>query len=230
MKLTKRSAIWYFLLAFPVTSQAGLLGPSAYTGFADSPFKNLPSYFLENFESGSLVSPNVTLSGGIILSPGFLTDSVDADDGFIDGFGSAGYSLYSSGTTSLSLTFSTDALGRLPTHAGIVWTDVGFVYAGNTGYGTVNFTAYDLLSVSLGTVSADLGDGAFSGETTEDRFFGVVNAAGISRIVIEMAYSPDWEVDHLQYSYATPVPEPVTLVLLGAGLGGLGVIRRRRKL
>lgn len=122
-------------------------------------------------------------------------------------------------------------LGRLPTHAGIVWTDVGGMDSGKFGYGSVLFQGYGALGELLGSINAKVGDGFNTGATAEDRFFGVVSPGGISRIVIQMANSKDWEVDHLQYGAEAvspkPVPEPTTLGLLGAGLAGLGWTRKR---
>ena len=54
----------------------------------------------------------------------------------------------------------------MPTHAGIVWTDVGIVTSGSTGHGNVIFSARDANGVSLGTqVAINLGDGVGSATT-----------------------------------------------------------------
>ena len=155
----------------------------------------------------------------VVLSPGALTDSVDSDDGSIDGSGTGGHSLYTNfGSTSLRFTFNAGALGGiLPTHAGIVWTDVG-VTTSTTGFGSVSFEAFDQFGASLGVIGPFvLGDGSAMGGTAEDRFFGVTNAAGISAIEIRMPDSTDWEVDHLQFGAQTSVPEPGSVTLLLAG-------------
>ncbi|CCH96089.1 hypothetical protein [Microcystis aeruginosa] len=83
-----------------VNSAPTLLGPTPYLSFNDSPFKNVNfSYFyLENFEDGSLNVPGVTASSASGLpfgveGPGFYTDSVDIDDGVIDGNGQQGHYL-----------------------------------------------------------------------------------------------------------------------------------------
>ena len=52
----------------------------------------------------------------------------------------------------------------------------------------------------MGTVTAGLGDGVFAGTTADDRFFGAINPAGISKIKIGNPNSGGGvEVDHLQY-------------------------------
>ena len=214
------------------SSRADYVGPTPYLSFADSPFAARsvgdPNFYLETFEDGALNTPGVTASGGSVLNPGSLTDSVDGDDGSIDGFGTAGHSYYSNGNFSLTFTFDASALGgMLPTYAGIVLTDVGFADPVN-GFGVVFFSALDAMGNSLGEFGPTaFGDGMFGGQTAEDRFFGVTNAGGISSITIHLANSTDWEVDHLQYGSAA-VPEPASLLMLGLGGGGLAMARRFR--
>src|SRR5436190_16973163 len=86
------------MLSVPETVRAQtLLGPTPYLSSSDSPFIGpFFSYFnLENFESGALSVPGVTPSVGMVIGPGGgLTDSVDADDGVIDGSGLLGHSFF----------------------------------------------------------------------------------------------------------------------------------------
>ena len=179
----------------PQAVSTALLGPTPYTSIADSPFNGLVfSYFhLEDSEDHLFNSPGVTTSAGQVTStifPGHI-DSVDADDGVIDGSGSSGDSYFSSpGSAGIGFTFDAATLGALPTHVGIVWTD---------GDGTTSFEAFDAANISLGVVGpVAIADGSNFGTTAEDRFFGVTHAGGISRIVISNSVG-GIEVDHLQY-------------------------------
>ena len=104
---------------------ASFFGPTPYLSKANSPFLadiNAGTMYLEDFECGVLTVPGVALSSGTIIPPGFegLIDSVDADDGIIDGSGLNGHSLFSS--NSITFTFNQVTLGAFPTKAGIVWT------------------------------------------------------------------------------------------------------------
>lgn len=198
---------------------------NSYQSIADSPFDGRATLVLETFEDGLLNVAGVTLveAGATVLAPGPQTDSVDADDGAIDGAGTAGRSLYSGGTLQ---SFTFDFSGLLPTYAGIVWTDVGSVTSGTAGVGDVTFEAFGQGLVSLGTLTGTaLGDGAATGGTGEDVFFGIDGAEGIARIRITISNSTDWEVDHLQFG-VTPVPVPAALWLLGSAVGGLCLRRR----
>ena len=219
-----------------------LLGPTPYLSFNDSPFVvgSFAYFYLEDFEDGVLNTPGVSLSvtspSSTVTTPTMLTDSVDADDGAIDGSGH-GASLYlgdiatSPSPSSATFTFDGSSLGGLPTHVGIVWTDVGFSTNPIYGFGNVSFEAFDASATSLGTIGpTPVGDGLGGGQTAEDRFFGVTNPSGISKITISMN-SHDWEMDHLQYGRQAvqPVPEPSTWLLFTSGLAMVGMILWRKR-
>ena len=179
------------------------LGPQPYRSVLDSPFHYLThSYFyVEDFEDNALNTPGITSSAGLPFTNGSSSDSVDGDDGVIDGLGNHGHSYWSAySPNAFTFTFSAGALGSLPTMAGLVWTDVGQVNSGTTGFGSVTFEAFDQNGVSLGTIGpAAVGDGLVNGETAEDRFFGVEYDGGISKIKMTMTNSNDFEIDHVQY-------------------------------
>lgn len=208
-----------FLLV-PGFASAQMLGPSSYVQFSDSPFfgGSFGYFYLEDMEDDLFSQPGVTKSGGTITDPSGITDSVDADDGVIDGSGTAGRSLFSgSGSAGITFTFDALVLGALPTHAGIVWTD---------GAGEIGFEARDAGNNLIGSLSGTHADGFITGQTAEDRFYGVQHAAGIKSIKIWNA-SGGIEVDHLQYGGEAPVPEPATMALVAAS--ALAAIRKRRR-
>ena len=82
--------------------------------------------------------PGVTAAGNnLLLSSAFgstAVDSVDADNGAIDGngqrVGNMGEAYWANGSPGFTFTF----VGPLPTHAGVVWTD---------GAGLVSFLTWD---------------------------------------------------------------------------------------
>jgi len=231
-----RVTIWVTVAAFCVFNADAVLaqtpfGPSPYLQFSDSPFSSIDfssGYFhLEDFEDEELNTPGVTDSQGEVIGPDFQTDSVDADDGMIDGLGQLGHSWYLGDGELLEFFFDGSALGGLlPTHVGIVWTDVGFVQGEAFGFADVSFEAFDAGDNSLGVIGPDLlGDGSVEGGTAEDRFFGMFSSGGIARIAITTDNSSDWEIDHLQYGF---VPEPASVVLVAIGTAWLARKRRGR--
>jgi hypothetical protein len=228
------------------TAAAGtILGPSPYLCFdtatapagcggSDSPFKNLSfGYFsLETFEDHLFNVPGVTASAGGVTSVVFgpsIHDSVDADDGVIDGSGLLGDDFFSgSAGTGVTFTFNAGILGSLPTHVGIVWTDGG-------GNATVTFQARDTGGNLLCNTSSPLGNSSSNnGETDEDRFFGCIDNGGIASMFISDSGGGGIELDHLQYggiSTRVGVPAPETLTLFGLGLAASAALtawRRRR--
>ncbi|MDA2917092.1 hypothetical protein MYX64_09680 [Nitrospinae bacterium AH_259_B05_G02_I21] len=216
-----------FAFACPAEAQTEFLGPSEYLCFdastttatnaaacvgKDSPFKDVDfsgGYFhFEDFEDGLLNTPGVTALGNpeflSVVGPNPLTDSVDEDDGSIDGSGAGGHELFTGQPPAVEFTFDAGVLGHLPTHVGIVWTD------GQPGE-TITFEAFDEAGTSLGTVTGNHADGTTFGTTAEDRFYGVIHGGGISKIRIsDPFFQSGIEVDHLQYGL---VPISVTNAL-----------------
>ncbi|NEO27929.1 MAG: hypothetical protein F6K03_13855, partial [Kamptonema sp. SIO4C4] len=168
-----------------------------YLSFEDSPFKDetFTSFYLEDFEDGLLNTPGVTIDNGITHPSEHKMDSVDADDGSIDGSGSNGRSWWS-WAGSLTVTFDESVLGKLPTHVGIVKTD---------SVEDLQFEAFDANGNSLGVINkSGLPSILEQGVTSEDRFFGAVEKGGIASIKLtpkNFNSSIGWELDHLQYGF-----------------------------
>ena len=224
MKKIGLICITVVFLAHPTLAITTFLGPSSYLSETDSPFNlSAPGAYLENFEDGLLNTPGVSANTGSVFFPSSITDSVDGDDGFIDGSGTAGHSWWygpSQGPTAtyiLTFTFDDAILGGFPTHAGLVWTD---------DLAEVSFEAWDSAGVYLGGIGPfSLGDSFDGGQTAEDRFFGVINTDGISQITMTHV-GRGMEVDHLQYV----IPAPGAILLGGIGGGFVSWMRRRRTL
>ncbi|MDB9315366.1 S8 family serine peptidase [Spirulina sp. CS-785/01] len=179
-----------------------------YLSFDDSPFKDesFSSFYLETFEDGQLNTPGLAISTGLqidSISNPTSVDSVDGDDGAIDGSGLGGSSWYVFGAQNFTVTFDQETLGQLPTHAGFALTDLGRSDTTNLGSGRVIFEALDVNGQSLGTKTIDYGDNHHGGGTSEDRFLGVSYEKGISTLKISL---PDenrgGEIDHIQYGVA----------------------------
>ncbi|MEM9539517.1 MAG: S8 family serine peptidase [Cyanobacteria bacterium P01_E01_bin.42] len=163
--------------------------------------KKFKYFHIENFEDGQLNTPGLSISQGQVIKSGGV-DSVDGDDGLIDGSGSNGQSWHTGNGEGFTITFDPQILGQLPTHAGFALTDLGRTNP-NLGSGKVIFEALDVNGESLGTETIQYGDNNWYGGTNEDRFLGVAYEEGISGFKISFP-DGDWgvEIDHIQYGVA----------------------------
>jgi hypothetical protein len=139
-----------------------------------------------------------------VSGPGLFSDSVDSDDGNIDGLGRNGHSFVEIGNGLIGgiiFTFDAQVLGTLPTHVGVVWTDSHSDSVSGLDREPLNIEAFDAFGNSLGNFGPfNVGDGRTDGTTSDDRFFGFIESNGISGFSI---YQPNitvgFAVDHLQY-------------------------------
>lgn len=214
----------------PIAANAATthFGPTAYLKTGDTPAGfACPECVLsiEDFEDNSL-DPFLTIDHGQILPPNFVsgmgpsTDSVDGDDGSVDGSGLDGYSYFSGNRRDLTITFDSHVKS-----AGLVFTD------GDSASSNIVLEAFDGNGGSLGVINAgDLADGVFTGQTAEDRFLGFQDMDGsIASIKISMDAGSGIEIDHIHWQdLASCVPEPTSAGLALMAFGGLFGVRRRR--
>lgn len=217
------------LLPAAANAAAVSYGPTPYLQTGDTPagfFCDECPANIEDFEDNTL-DPFLSIDNGSILEPFTLsgmskpvTDSVDGDDGTVDGDGNGGHSWFTGSVRELTVTF-----GNAVTSAGLVFTD------GDSLSSEITLEAFNGPN-SLGMINAgDLADEFFTGETEEDRFLGFKDFGGITSIKLTMDAGLGIEVDHIQWQECPEcVPEPASL---GMGLMGclalLGLTRRRRR-
>jgi len=218
-----------FVFSGATASAADFNEPSLYLSEADSPYLASnggpftlasPDFHLEDFEDSALDTPGVSGNGQIWNVA--TTDSVDGDDGVIDGSGSDGisYALITNIDPFIEFSFNPVFDSAFPSHVGLVWTDGD----PNVAPVPVTFEAWDETGTTLGVKQADLGDGTNAGTTAEDRFFGVFHAPGISRVrITNNENNPNFgiEVDHLQYGravFSVPALSPLVLGLVAAAM------------
>lgn len=189
-------------------------------GDASPFFSGGSAVFVEDFEDNA-IDPFITQATGKILPPNFiveagnLTDSVDGDDGSVDGAGTGGRSFYNGGR-SILISFA-EPVER----AGLVWTDADPSSSG------VMLEAFDASGLSLGVFDyGSLASAGVGGETNEDRFIGATDPAGIaSLLVTNLPGGLGIEIDHIQWQ-AVSTPEPSAIVYAFLALIGLGLLRR----
>src|SRR6185436_9982138 len=104
------------------------------------------------------------------------------------------------GAAGIRFNFNATALGALPTHAGLVWTD---------GAGQVYFEAFDHNGASMGLQGPfNFPDSVNNGTTSEDRFLGAYNKDGISALRVLNTVG-GIEIDHLQYGFSVGNAPPI---------------------
>jgi hypothetical protein len=215
------------IYSIPSKGETIFLPPSPYFSLADSPLVDMNdgTFIFEDFEDGSLDLPvGVVGYPGLIMEPSPFTDSVDGDDGIVDGSGSEGKSyrpaLISVGftnpptyTTIYQLNFTSTEPSGLPTAVGLVITD-------GLPDSRITVTARDRNGVNTFVHYSDINfDMNSSGSTFEDRFVGVTNALGMR----EVAFAHHWmgfphearvEIDHLQFVIPEPEFGSISLALI----------------
>lgn len=189
---------------------------------------NSEYFYLETFEDGALNTPGIKdttkvdclgcspfmddfhnpldpfaylYTPGYVRGPGAGTDSVDLDDGSLDGWGNSGHSYHMPSaffhsfpgvfwnrlvTHRIEFQFDETQLGELPDSFGFAWTD------GAPG-GSLRVQIVDSRNVSRSySVIQDgsfrppllLGDDSGLGTTAEDRFVGITSSTGIRQVTI----------------------------------------------
>jgi hypothetical protein len=187
---------------------AANVGPARpYTSVADgeSFWQGMP-HELEDFESPESLAPDFLIDCGWRVGADFLSsdgvpiaDSVDADDGRIDGKGGQGSAWYCP-ETALTVAFLQPVQ-----QASLVWTD-GDPQSTNVMVELMGVDGRLLAALDAGNLADDF----LSGTTAEDRFIGFTSEVPIGSVSVKSIGGRGLEIDHLAYAV---VPEPTTGLL-----------------
>lgn len=200
------------LSLFCLPAHGQLFGPLPYLQATDVPDGFCVECELEDFEDNEINS-FLTFDCGEILGPNIddpripgvqITDSVDGDDGTLDGNGNSGHSYFCTDpATAITVDFGTPVAA-----AGAVWTD------GDRGV-SVQIEAFDVEGSSIAiSEPAAIADSSFFGETAEDHFFGVRSDQGIASMTIRtLGAGAGIEIDHVRWDSQELVvtPDPPTI-------------------
>lgn len=181
-------------------TDVSLDGPKHYLSLNESPFKTKEYsqyFYLIDFENQIIDTPGIKATNGNPIhfktySVPLGVDSVDSDDGYIDGVGRGGSYSYQYVPYG-EFEFDQNVLNALPTRVGFVVTDADWNV-------TITVEAFgpDGLRLDKKFESVAVGDQVSqAGETDEDVFFGISSPDGIKKIKITM--SGALEIDHVQY-------------------------------
>ena len=220
------------------TAQAQLIGPSGGTGLSgeyarasDSPWFALPFtwFYLENFETHVLGTPGVSASSGGMTSVVFgpnIHDSVDFDDGVLDGSGLLGDSYFSG-------TGRRDHLHLQRRRARRIADPCGHRLDRRCGNHVVRG-----LQPPRGLARGRQREHREQQFQRRDRRGSFLRRGRSARHLVISHQQQQWRhrgrspairAGRRQRQWRTPIPEPETYALMLAGLGVLGWMRRRQR-
>jgi hypothetical protein len=104
----------------------------------------------------------------------------------------------------------------------------GLLWGSVDTYNTLEF--YDSSNNLVGTLTgSDVTAFANGDQGAAGTFYVSINSDVAFNRVVATSSEHAFEIDNISFNQTIPSPEPITLSLFGAGLAGLGLVRRRRK-